>query len=236
MKPRLLLGLIFVVLAWCACSSPRTDDEAAASGRRRAAKKAEKKAAALAAEEFKIKELRFSPAAPFSSNRLTVEPVLAAPVEEVEYQVRWFINDKEIELSTGLALEPSLYKKKDWIYCLVQADSGQRLSPWVRSGMIQILNAPPVIVQTSVPPFSIPGTFTHRLLAEDPDKDPLTFALVSPQDAGIQLHKDTGELSWNLDNERVAKLQGKAEIRFAAVDSDGERTEGSLVIQFQQKK
>lgn len=54
--------------------------------------------------------------------------------------------------------------------------------------------------------FTVPGVFQYQIDANDPDKDILTYELIAPLDAGIELDKKSGLLTWNLDNKIIEKL------------------------------
>jgi len=56
--------------------------------------------------------------------------------------------------------------------------------------------------------FTVPGVFQYQIDANDPDKDILTYELIAPLDAGIELDKKSGLLTWKFAAGEITGIAG----------------------------
>lgn len=195
-------------------------------------------AAAVASEtSLKIKTAVLIPQAPTVGDEVSVEAKLKDPAPpEVDFQYQWFVNGREVSAAVNQKLGKGLFKKNDWLYCMVMAVSSTAKSPLFKSEIIRVLNSLPAFDLAPVPAFPVPGTFNYKIVASDPDQDALNFALISPLDRGIALDAETGVLTWKIDSELLKKLGKTVEIKFAVSDNDGGPATGSITLNFSSSK
>ena len=182
-------------------------------------------------QPLQILQIAFVPPNPTSNDDLRAMPAVTdAALARIEYRFQWFVNLNEVTDANGDQLGRDHFKKKDWVYCRVQAVQPEtnRESAWVKSSLVGIGNSQPAIEPLPVEAFSVPGVFRYRIRATDLDDEDLTYRLLSPLDAGIRLDPGTGQLQWNLDETTVKKFGEAIEIRFEAVDGDGGAAGGSI--------
>lgn len=171
-----------------------------------------------------IDKVELDPPAATASDFIRAVPVLKNPeVRFVTFTYRWFVNGDAVVGGDKKLLEKNQYKKGDSVYCLVNAVRGRYRSKEVESNEIVVGNSPPVIIYVPIAGFEIPGEFKYKIVAEDPDGDPLTYTLLEPQNTGIHLDPETGDMSWYIDEKMREVLEGKDE----AIESSGQGTGSS---------
>jgi len=229
--------MICVVLALVSCGNPAKPEKTGPADVSPRDKTPAAAPAARPVDFLRLSAVRLSPSAPTAATDLSAEAVVIPPVpEEIDFQYRWFVNDKQVEETAGTALACSNFRKKQWVYCQAMASSGEKASDWLQSKHVRIANAPPQLAASPVGNFTVPGQFTFHISASDPDQDPLTFELLSPLDPGIDLDPKTGVLTWKIDAETVNRLGEKIEIKFAVSDNDGGKTSGSITLDLTESK
>lgn len=184
-------------------------------------------------QPLQILQIAFVPPKPTANDDLRAIPSITdGSLARVEYRFQWFVNLNEATDADGEQLGREHFKKKDWVYCRVQAVHFEtnRESAWVKSSLVGIGNSQPEIEPLPVEAFSVPGVFRYRVRATDPDDEELTYRLLSPLDAGIRLDSGTGQLEWKLDETTVKKFGEAIEIRFEAADGDGGAAGGSIQL------
>jgi hypothetical protein len=157
----------------------------------------------------------FSPEYIHAGVDITVKPVGFDPDgDEVGFRYAWSINGKEL-LEDSPVLSGNNFKKGDTVLLkVIPYDREGEGAPYLTKGMI-IPNASPRI--TSVPIEEFLGSeYTYRVVAEDPDGEPLTYSFASaPQ--GMTIDAKTGVITWRIDD----KPQGAYAVEIVAQDPDG---------------
>lgn len=191
---------------------------------------------------FYIKECQYEPEKPTAFTDITVVPIInegftadESILRNISFQYRWIVNNTEITEVKENKLPKAFFKKKDWIQCRVQAFFNDKKTAEYRGNLIRIQNSPPSLNLQSTSEIKIPGEFRYSIQATDPDNDPLTYSLIAPLDAGININTETGLVVWPI-NEDLAKKSPANEIKFAVSDSDGGKAEGSIIINFLTKE
>lgn len=188
------------------------------------------------ADFLRLSAVRISPAECFANVDLNAEALVIPPVpEEIEFEYRWFVTNQEVAEVVGPTLESGNFRKYQWIFCEARAKAGGKVSDWLRSDWLQIANSPPQVESVAVGDFAVPGQFSYQIKASDVDKDELTFELIAPLDAGIELDKKSGLLTWNLDEKIVEKLGEATVISLSVSDKDAQPTTGEVTLRFQKK-
>jgi hypothetical protein len=188
------------------------------------------------ADFLRLSVVRISPADLFANVDLNAEAVVVPPVPEViDFEYRWFVTNQEVADATGPILPSGNFRKHQWVFCEARATTGKKVSDWLKSDFVRIANSPPQVESVSVENFTVPGQFRYQIKASDIDNDELTYELLAPLDAGIELDKKSGLLTWNLDNEIIKKLGNTTAISLSISDNDGASVSGSLTLHFQKK-
>lgn len=164
-----------------------------------------------------ITEIKLDPPEPVSTHNLRARVLLKdTNPRGLKYSYRWFIDGDEVSNNDRSLLENRLFKKGDKVYCEAVVLRGRHQSDPARSEKITIGNARPVVILTPVQPFSVPGRFSYQIRATDPDGDELSYHLVSPSHLGIDIHPETGVISWDIpelpkEDENVASARPEDE-------------------------
>lgn len=157
----------------------------------------------------------FSPEYIHAGVDITVKPVGFDPDgDEVGFRYAWSINGREL-LEDSPVLSGNNFKKGDTVMLkVIPYDREGEGAPYLTQGMI-IPNASPRII--SVPIEELLGSeYTYRVVAEDPDGEPLTYSFASaPQ--GMTIDAKTGVITWRIDD----KPQGAYAVEIVAQDPDG---------------
>lgn len=137
-----------------------------------------------------------------------------ADQDPIEYRYRWWRNDSEVADGESSELNTDTFSKGDTIVVEVTPSDPIDKGKPKRSEPMTILNSAPKI--TSAPPTKIErGSFVYMVTADDPDKEPLTYALeMAPP--GMKIDKKTGRIDWPL----LGKLSGNYKVRVTATDGD----------------
>lgn len=229
MKGKILLMLLLVALTFSFCS--QKTEEPVASDQSNIKTSARTRAAAVLKKAIMIKTVKIIPAAPTVMDDMTAIPLLAdSSLENVNFQYQWFVNNKQVPAATSAMLGKINFKKGDLLYCQVKAVSPAGESSWVKSEIIRVLNALPLLNLAPVPPFSVPGIFRYKINASDPDDEEITFMVTAPENEGISLEVESGLLSWKIDRDTVKRLGAAIPIQFNVIDVDGGKTSGSITL------
>lgn len=194
-------------------------------------------------ERPEIREVKFTTNA-IAGQDLTVDPHLAIPDPEVEFVYRWFVNDQEIKDIEVNVLPPENFKAGDWIHCRIKAVKDNLESGTVKSKYIKVLGSAPILKLAPVEGFAVPGSFYYRIEAYDPavgenieaEENRMRYELISPLDVGIELNSETGEISWELDEDIVARLSERVEIKFKVTSAHNVAVTSSITLNFKQRK
>ena len=238
MKNISALALACLALVLVSCGKSSVPEESGPAGAKPGAGKATAaEPAARPADFLRLSAVRLSPANPSAATDLSAEADVTPPVpDEFELQYRWVVDGQEVEDVPGATLACSHFRKKQWVFCEVRATAGEKTSDWLPSKRVRIANSPPLLQAPAAENFTVPGQFTLRITASDPDQDELAFELLSPLDQGIALDAKTGVLAWKLDEETVKRLGESIEISFAVSDGDGGKTSGTVTLNLTKPK
>jgi hypothetical protein len=161
---------------------------------------------------------------PFSPNDIhtgvdiTVNPEGYDPDgDTVGFNYKWSVNGDEIADDSPI-LTGDHFKRGDKVaLTVVPYDSEGTGTPFasqnivIPNGAPRILSSPPQRVQG--------GVYTYRVVADDPDGDPLTYSLVTSPD-GMTIDSRTGEIKWPI----TEKSSGDHIIEVVVQDPGGMKT------------
>ena len=252
MRRPVLAVLILIVSLFCFCNKKQKPDETAIPEAKSVPARTFAEpdvttenpggAGEAVAAVFYIKACLYEPEKPTAFDDLTAVPVLneefssdESILQKVSYQYRWIVNKTEITEINESKLPKAFFKKKDWVQCRVRAVYLEKQTPEFRGNLVRIQNSPPTMNIQPLPDIKIPGEFRYSIPASDADKDPLTFSLIAPLDAGIEIDPQTGLIVWPISVD-MANTSAKTEIIFAVSDADGGTAQGSIIINFQSKE
>ena len=190
----------------------------------------------------KIKDIKF-PEAPVAGKDLLVAVELEEDDPDVEIKYRWFVNSKEVPDSSEDTLSSDYFVGNDWIQCWVIAQKGEKKSSLTKSKFIRAKGSVPVIKVTRLEEVTIPGTLKYQIEAYDPsvgenlesEANEMKYELLAPKEEGIQLNEQTGELSWELDEEKIKKLGTKIEIKFQVSSKHSQVVTSSIILNFRKE-
>jgi len=117
----------------------------------------------------------------------------------IYYTYQWGKNGGVLNEERGEFLDPGLFSKGDSMAVVVTPDDRETLGTKKKSEPLIISNSPPIII--SSPPTSVEkATYIYQVKANDPDNDPITYALKSGP-KGMEMDKKTGLIRWEIRNE-----------------------------------
>jgi hypothetical protein len=188
------------------------------------------------ADFLRLSAVRLSPANLFANVDLSAEALVIPPVPEgIEFEYRWFVSNQEVAAATGPTLKSGNFRKHQWVFCQARATAGGKVGGWLKSNWVRVANSPPQVEAVALENFPVPGQFRYQITASDVDNDELTYELIAPLNAGIELDKKSGLLTWNLDDKIIEKLGETIVISLSVSDNDAKPTTGSLTLRFQKK-
>ena len=148
-------------------------------------------------------------------------PVLAkmdasdADRDEIQFDFRWFRNDKVVKQGPETTLDITGFQAKDTIEVEVTPRDKSSVGKAIRSEAVYAGNSPPKIVSA---PAALIGRerYEYMVKAVDADGDPLSFLLeVAPP--GMVIDKETGRLVWQISPDQ----SGTHRVRIVAEDGQG---------------
>ncbi len=185
-----------------------------------------------------ISEVKFLTPAQ-SKTDLKILAKLETEDNQVIFDYRWFVNDKEIIDIKTPVLPSNRFKSGDWVHCRIKAIDGELESGLAKSKYIMIRGATPILDLPPVVAFEVPGRFHYQIKATDPDadefldiKNTLSFELISPRDPGLSLNPKTGEINWDLSEDTIKKWKDKIEIKFKVIKKGAPEVSSSITLTF----
>ncbi len=177
-----------------------------------------------------IGTVRLEPKAPTTGSKVKVISTCSDPDgDPVTMKYRWFIDDMEVP-GEGKELALAGVRKGSWVHVQVATSDGIAEGSWKYSPKYQVVNALPVVksrLPAEIPP---DRKFSYKIMAEDPDGDPLTYTLTkSPP--GMVLYGST--LEWKVPDEILGTL---VEVVVNISDGDGGQTVCTLSMNIQAPK
>lgn len=145
-----------------------------------------------------IYDLAYKPTAFHVGSGVEVIPrLLHGSAKNVRYDCRWFVDGEEVEGVNTTSLSGEYFQRGDKVAVEVTAVQAERRGGAVKSGEVEVSNAPPEIVSTP-PEQMVQGVFEYRIEAVDADEDDLVISLITaPQ--GMQLDADSGTSVWQVE-------------------------------------
>ena len=177
-----------------------------------------------------IQEVWIEPKVAYVTDRLKANVKSSDPDgESINYRYKWEKNGAVLSGEETAILEPNRFKKGDSITVTITPNNGEASGKPKKSEPVIVLNSPPII--TSSPPTTTDGkTYTYRVTANDPDNDPVIFALrTAPK--GMEIDKETGVIRWEIEK----RDQGPQLIEIEVSDPDGAKTFQRFSLSFEHK-
>ena len=166
-----------------------------------------------------VGEVWIEPKIPTIQNDLKVhEKSTDADGDSIFFSYQWEKNGSPLMDERKDMLERVRFKKGDSISVTIVPDDREIMGSPKKSEPVKISNSPPTII--SSPPTSIEGTkYVYQVKANDPDNDPVTFALKSgPKGMGID--PKLGLLQWQIHKED----KGTHSIEIQVSDNEGAKS------------
>jgi hypothetical protein len=147
-----------------------------------------------------LKEVWVEPKVAYVTDRLKATLKSLDPDGDFIYHTyQWEKNGTLLSEEREEILERGRFKKGDSITVIVTPDDREILGPPKKSETLIISNNPPLIL--SSPPTSVEKTtYIYQVKANDPDNDPIAFALRSGP-KGMEMDKKTGLIKWEIRKE-----------------------------------
>lgn len=135
--------------------------------------------------------------------------------DSTNYSYKWEKNGVVLPEENTDVFVQGRFKKGDTIAVTVTPNDVESLGMPKKSEPVTIANSPPII--TSSPPNKTSGNiYTYQVTANDPDNDPIIFALkTAPK--GMEIDKETGLIRWEIRKGD----QGTQSIEIQTSDSGG---------------
>ena len=138
--------------------------------------------------------------------------------DAINYLYQWEKNGVVLPGEDTGILGANRFKKGDSIIVTVIPNDGEASGKPKKSEARISVNSPPMII--SSPPSNLSGNiYTYQVKAEDPDNDPIIFALkTAPK--GMRINKETGLIQWEVPEGD----SGDHLIEIEATDSEGAKS------------
>lgn len=141
--------------------------------------------------------------------------VVDADHDEMQFDFRWWRNDKVVKQGTEATLDTTGFQVKETLEVEVTPRDLVSSGKPVRSETVYVGNSPPKIV--SAPAALINrGRYEYTVKAVDADGDPLSF-LLEAAPPGMVMDKETGHLVWQIPQGQL----GRHRVRIVAEDGQG---------------
>lgn len=171
-----------------------------------------------------VSDVRIEPQAPITGG--TVRAIVQAQDPDgdpLTFKYQWYVDNLAVP-GGGDSLILKGVKKGSLVHVAVTPNDGFGDGAWKYSPRYLVVNAPPVV--KNQPPRTVPPSrvLVHTIDAEDPDGDPLTYALVKGPE-GMTLSGAT--LTWKVSDR---DLERPAEIVIRISDNDGASTTLTMIL------
>ena len=144
--------------------------------------------------------------------------------DAIRLTFRWRINGKVVQEGENPELRLSTAKMSDEVYCEVIPNDGEATGPTLATPIVTVRNSPPIVRSTPPSGAGPDGVFSYRLLAEDPDGDPLAFAMAQgPMGASFE----AGTFHWS----PPAEFNGTTRVVLRVSDGAGGEARQEFVLQ-----
>jgi hypothetical protein len=166
-----------------------------------------------------IEEVRIEPKIAYANGDLkAVVRSHNADGDPINLSYKWEKNGVVLSEENTDVFARGRFKRGDTIAVTVTPNDVESVGMPKKSEPVTIANSPPII--TSSPPNKTNGNiYTYQVTANDPDNDPVIFALkTSPKGMGID--KETGLIRWEIRKED----QGTQSIEVQASDGGGSKS------------
>jgi len=177
-----------------------------------------------------VADARMEPRAPTAGS--TVRAIVQAQDPDgdpLTFKYQWYVNDLPAA-GNGDSLTLTGVRKGSWVHVTVTPNDGFADGAWRDSPRYQVVNALPV-VKSVLPKELPPGRrFVYRIVAEDPDGDPLTYTLTNAA-PGMVLRGET--LEWQVPEESIGV---HVEAVVVISDDDGGQTVQNISMTIQPPK
>lgn len=141
--------------------------------------------------------------------------VVDADRDEMQFDFRWWRNNRVVKQGPEQALETTAFQAKDTLEVEVTPRDQLSVGKTVRSESVYVGNRSPRIV--SVPADLIGRErYEYMVKAVDADGDPLSFQLEAAP-PGMMIDKETGHLLWQIPSGQL----GSHRVRIVAEDGQG---------------
>jgi hypothetical protein len=171
-----------------------------------------------------VESVPFSPQDIHAGVDIAVSPIGYDPDgDAVGFHYKWSVNGTE-QVNDSPVLKGDHLKRGDTVaLTVIPYDRDGEGVPFISQNIV-IPNGAPRILST--PPHDTPGdTYTYRVVADDPDGDPISFSLISAPE-GMTIDSHIGVISWPI----TEKSAGEHIIEIAVQDSMGARTTQKYTI------
>lgn len=133
----------------------------------------------------------------------------------VTFDCRWMKNGEAFAEATSCSLSHEAFRRGDTLTVKITPWDGESTGVPMTSGEVIISNSPPLIVSSPSVSLSSAGDYSYQVLAEDRDRDPLIYTLISGPE-GMEMDPQ-GRITWKINPE----MKGKNFIRIGVSDGQG---------------
>ena len=173
--------------------------------------------------------LTIEPSPAHSNDDLTARLDAVDPDDDyIRIAYQWEKNKEDIAGEPAATLSKDHFKKGDTIGCRVTISDDDSDEVSYYSGEITILNSAPTIT-SQLSGRNMEGyLFTYRVVAEDPDGDPLEFSLDGAPE-GVIIDPSTGAIRWEAGEDQ---RKGTYDFEVVVSDPEGARAIQSINLTF----
>jgi hypothetical protein len=144
--------------------------------------------------------------------------------DAIRWNFRWRIDGKVVQEGENPALRLSTAKRGDEVYCEAVPNDGEATGPTLATQIVTVRNSPPIIRSTPPSGAGPGGVFSYRVMADDPDGDPLVFTMTEgPKGASF----DEGTFRWT----PTPEFRGTAPVVLRLSDGAGGEARQEFVLQ-----